>query len=66
MFPLVCLFIRGFTWVLVKLMFSLIYFMWTFTVAMEGGWCFMSSTVRLDQVVKWSFLMAWSKVFLLG
>ena len=46
-------------WVLVDLKFFLIYFMWPFAVDMEGGWCFMSSTVRLGQVVKWPFLMAW-------
>ena len=48
----------GVPWVLVDLMLFLIYFMWTFAVAMEGGRCLMSSTVRLGQVVKWSFLMA--------
>ena len=26
----------------------------------------MSSTVSLDQVVKWPFLMAWGKLFLTG
>ena len=53
----------GVPWVLVDLMFFLIYFMWPFSVAVEGGMCFISSTVRLVQVVKWPFLMAWSKVF---
>ena len=47
-------------------MFFLICFMWTFTMDMEGGRCFISYTVRLGQVVKWPFLMAWSKVFLTG
>ena len=40
--------------------------MWPFAVAMEGGRCFMSSTIRLIQVVKWPFLMAWSKVLWTG
>ena len=40
--------------------------MWPFLVAMEGGRCFISSTVRLCQVVKWLSLMSWSKVFLAG
>ena len=53
----------GFPWVLVYLMFFLIFFMWTFVVAMEGGRCLMSFTVWLGQVVKWPFSMAWSKVF---
>ena len=56
----------GVPWVLVNLMFFLICFMWNFAVAMEGGRCFMSSTVRLGQVVKWPFLMAWSKVLFTG
>ena len=47
-------------------MFFLICFMWPFEVNMEGGMCFMSSTVRLVQVVKWPFLMAWSKVLFNG
>ena len=47
-------------------MFFLIYFMLNCEVTMEGGMCFMSSTVRLDQVVKWPFLMAWSKVLFNG
>ena len=45
-------------------MFFLICFMWHFAVAMEGGGCFISSTVKLLQVVKWVFLMDWSKVIL--
>ena len=45
-------------------MFFLICFMWPFNVDMEGGRCFISYTVRLVQVVKWPFLMAWSKVLL--
>ena len=56
----------GLPWVLVELMFFLICFMCTFEVAMEGGRCFMSSTGSLGQVVKWLFLMAWSKVFFTG
>ena len=52
----------GLPWVMLDLMIFLICFMWTFEVAMEGGRCFMSSTVRLGQVAKWPFLMAWSKV----
>ena len=44
-------------WVLVDVMFFLICFMWIFAVAMERGRCFMSSTVRLSQVVKWPFLI---------
>ena len=35
-------------------------------MAMEGRMCFMSYTVRLGQVLKWPFLMAWSKVFFSG
>ena len=53
-------------WVLVYLMFFLICFMWYFAVAMEGVSCFISSTVGLGQVVKWPFLVAWSKVFFTG
>ena len=45
-------------------MFFLICFMWPFAVAMEGYRCVISSTVKLGQVVKCMFLMAWSKVFL--
>ena len=56
----------GKIYVLVGLIFFLIYFMWTFTVAMEGGRCFMSYAGRLGQVVKWPFLMAWSKDFFTG
>ena len=52
----------GVPWVLVDLMFFLVCSMWTFAVAMEGGNCFMSSTVRLVQVVKCPLSMAWSKV----
>ena len=40
--------------------------MWPFAVAMEGRMCFMSYTVRLVQVLKWPFLMAWSNVFFTG
>ena len=47
-------------------MFFLICFMWPFNVDMEGGRCFISSTVSLGQVVKWPLLMAWIKVFLTG
>ena len=47
-------------------MLFLICFMWNFAVAIEVGRRFMSSTVRLDQVVKWPFLMAWCKVFFNG
>ena len=54
----------GVPWVLVDLMFFLIYFMWPFSVAVEGGMCFISSTMRLVQVVKWTFLISWSKVLL--
>ena len=43
--------------VLVDWMFFLICFMCPFEVAMEGGRCFMSSTVRLGQVVNWPFLV---------
>ena len=53
-------------WVLVELMFFLIFFMWHFAVDMQVGRCFMSYTVRLIQVVKWLFLMAWSKVLFTG
>ena len=56
----------GVLWVLVDLILLLICFMWTFSVAMEGGRCFMSSTVRLVQVTKRPFLMAWSKVLFTG
>ena len=45
-------------------MFFLICSVWHFAVAIEGGGCFISSTVRLVQVVKWVFLMAWSKFIL--
>ena len=37
--------------------------MWPFTVPMEGGRFFVSSMVSLVQVVKWTFLMDWIKVF---
>ena len=37
-----------------------------FAVSMEGYGCFISSSVRLGQVVKWSFLMDWSEVLLTG
>ena len=47
-------------------MFFLIFFMSTFAVAMEGGRCFMRYTIRLVQLVKWPFLMARSKVLLIG
>ena len=47
-------------------MFFLICFMWPFAVAMEGVRGFMSSTVRLGQVVKWAFLMDLSKFFFTG
>ena len=47
-------------------MFFLIYFIWNFAVAMEGVRCFMISTGILGQVVKWLFLVAWSKVFFTG
>ena len=47
-------------------MLFLICFMWNFAVAIEVGRRFMSSTVRLDQVVKWPFLMALSKVLFNG
>ena len=47
-------------------MFFLICFMWNFAVAMEGDMCFMSSTVRLGQVAKWPFLMAWSMILFTG
>ena len=47
-------------------MFFLIFFMCNFAVAMEGGRCFMRSTVRLGQVVNLPFLMAWSKGLLTG
>ena len=40
--------------------------MCTFAVVMEEDRCFMRSTVRLVHVVKWTFLMDWSKVFLTG
>ena len=40
--------------------------MWPFSVATEGGRCFISSTVRLGQVVQGPFLMAWRKIFLTG
>ena len=56
----------GFPWFLVELMFFLICFMWPFSVAMEGVRCLISSPVRLVQVVKWPFLMAWSKIFFSG
>ena len=45
-------------------MFFLICSMCPFVVPMEGGRCFISYTVRLVQVVKLPFLMAWSKVLL--
>ena len=47
-------------------MFLLIFFMWPFAGAMEVGRCFMISNVRLGQMAKWPFLMAWSKVFFNG
>ena len=47
-------------------MFSLICFMWNFEVTMEGYMCFLGSTVRLGQVVKWLLLMTCSKVFFTG
>ena len=47
-------------------MFFLIYFIWPFAVAMEGGRFLLSSTDRLVQVVKWTFLTDWSKIFLTG
>ena len=47
-------------------MFFLICFMWPFVVVMEGGRCFMGFTVRLGQVVKWLFLMDWSKFLFTG
>ena len=56
----------GMLWVFVELIFFLICFMWPFEVAMEGYMCFINSTVRLGRVVKWLFLMAWSKVLFTG
>ena len=53
-------------WVLVDLIFFLICFMWPFSVAMKEGRCFMSPTVRLVQVVKWTFSMAWIEVLFTG
>ena len=53
-------------WVLVELILLLIYFMWPFAVAKEVGRCFMSSTFRLGHAVKWTFLMAWSKILFTG
>ena len=47
-------------------MFFLIYFIWTFAVAMEGGRFLLSSTDWSVQVVKWTFLTDWSKIFLTG
>ena len=40
--------------------------MCTFEVAMERCMCFMRSTFRLVQVVKWPFLIAWSNFFFTG
>ena len=37
-----------------------------FSVSMEEGRCFMSSTVRFGQVPKWQFVVDCSKVFLTG
>ena len=42
----------GVPWVFVDLILFLICFMWPFVISMEGVRCFMSSTVRLVQVVK--------------
>ena len=55
-------FFGGVPWVLVYLIFFLICFMWPFAVSIEGVRCFMSSTVRLGQVVKGPLFMDWSKV----
>ena len=54
---------EGLLWVLVHLMLFLACFMCPFDVDMNGGSCFMSSTVMLGQVVKWLFLMSWINVF---
>ena len=52
--------------VLVDLMFFLICFMCTFAVTMEGSRCFIKYTFKLGHVVKWTFLMDQSKIFLKG
>ena len=40
--------------------------MCTFSVAMDGGICFMNSTVRLVHVAKWTFLMYFRRVLRTG
>ena len=35
-------------------------------VAMDGGICFISSTVRLVHMAKWPLLVAWSRFFRTG
>ena len=56
--------VGGVSGVLVEWMFFLIFFMCPFSVAMEGGSCFTRSDIMFGQVVKWTFLVAWSKVLL--
>ena len=58
--------IWGVPGVLVNLMFFRICFMCPFAADMEGGTCFVRSTVRLVHVLKWHFLMAGNKVFCTG
>ena len=53
-------------WVLMDLILFLTFFIFPFALAMDGGRCFMSYTVMLDQVVKFKFLMDWSNVFFTG
>ena len=58
--------VAGVSRVLVKFMFFRICFMCPFAADMEGGTCFVRSTVRLVHVLKWHFLMAGNKVFCTG
>ena len=56
--------VGGVSGVLVDFMLFRICFVCPFDMAMERGGCFIRSTVSMGHVVKWDFLMDWSKVLL--